>query len=97
MSLDSYTEEELQAELKRRDEQRRILSAMNKDHRLAILLHDALCRWNHTDGCGWFYEVQEDIHDWRKRDHQVWLKKSRAALKVLDDPDLILAIVKAVR
>lgn len=32
---------------------------LEKDHTLRTLtqeLHDLLCRHNHTDGCGWFYE-----------------------------------------
>ena len=97
MSLDSYTDKDLQDELKRRDDSRKVLAAMSKDHRLAVFLHDAYCTWNHTDGCEWFYEVKGDVHDWAGLSHQQWLKRARSALKVLDDPDLIMKVAKAVR
>jgi len=29
---------------------------------VAELLHKALCTWNHTDGCSWFYEEWENIN-----------------------------------
>lgn len=35
--------------------------------RIAELLHDALCHWNHTDGCGWGYSTWENPCDTRKR------------------------------
>lgn len=28
--------------------------------RLADFLHESSCHWNHVDGCGWFYEKNED-------------------------------------
>lgn len=97
MSLDSYTDKDLQEELKRRDDRRKALSAMAKDHRLAIHLHDAFCTRDHTGGCGWFYEVDGDVHHWNKSAHNTWLKKARAALKVLDDPDMIIKVIGAVK
>ncbi len=42
---------------------------------LAILAHDALCSWNHTDGCGWMYEMTNGQHAWGSYAHQAWLKK----------------------
>lgn len=36
---------------------------------LAIFLHKNLCKWNHTDGCGWYYEINNDIHDWSGSAH----------------------------
>ena len=27
---------------------------------VAELLHDAMCGWNHTDGCDWFYGTWEN-------------------------------------
>lgn len=40
---------------------------------LAIAAHDALCRWNHTDGCGWGYEVRDGVHHWGASEHSRWL------------------------
>lgn len=35
-------------------------NAMPENQRFATILHDRLCKGNHTDGCGWEYE------DWGK-------------------------------
>jgi len=41
---------------------------------LAIRAHDTLCRWNHTDGCGWGYEKRDSVHDWNGWAHARWLR-----------------------
>ena len=45
---------------------------------LAILAHSTLCAWNHTDGCGWEYEVAHEkgvtTHNWNAWAHDRWLK-----------------------
>ena len=42
---------------------------------LVILAHDTLCRWNHTDGCSWGYEMNSDgSHNWQGWAHARWLK-----------------------
>lgn len=43
---------------------------------LAIALHEHLCRHNHTDGCGWHYEVKDGKHDWTGGDHIYWFQKA---------------------
>ena len=96
MRLDSYTDEDLQKELKRRDEERKKLAALPKDRRLAEFLHDSFCTWNHTNGCAWYYEVNDGEGNWERGDHQRWLRRAKAALKVLDDPDRIMRLVSAV-
>lgn len=49
------------------------------EQNLAIALHDLLCTWNHTNGCGWFYEVKGDVHDFSRSSgaHGVYLAKAR--------------------
>lgn len=42
---------------------------------LVVRAHDALCGWNHTDGCGWNYEVRDGIHAWESTSHTRWLDK----------------------
>ena len=39
---------------------------------VAVLLHDALCSYNHTDGCGWGYEKDS----WQSDDHARWFRKA---------------------
>lgn len=48
-----------------------------EEHRLAITLHDMLCRWNHTDGCSWHYESKNGIADWGGHAHGEYLGKAR--------------------
>lgn len=53
--------EKLTRELERLRENRALLDQMERrlsnEQKLAIAMHDTLCMHNHTDGCGWFYEV----------------------------------------
>lgn len=45
-------------------------------YQLAIALHDKMCRWNHTDGCGWMYQIHKGVHDWNAHEHSAWLNKA---------------------
>jgi hypothetical protein len=47
------------------------------DQQLAKELHGMLCTWNHTDGCGWFYEIKNKEDDWLGRTHGEYLKKAQ--------------------
>lgn len=53
-------------------------------HRLAIVMHDKNCSWNHTDGCGWFYEYSKGEHKWDGHAHKEWLSKARKAKLACD-------------
>jgi hypothetical protein len=55
---------------------------------LATALHNVQCRWNHTDGCSWYYEEDEwkkPGHGWAAdmwkpgtmRAHASWLEKAK--------------------
>jgi len=48
-----------------------------EDIRLARQLHNLLCHWNHTDGCGWYYEVKNKKEDWTGQAHDRYLGKAR--------------------
>jgi hypothetical protein len=41
---------------------------------LTIHAHDVLCRWDHSDGCGWYYEIHRGKHNWTGWSHARWLK-----------------------
>lgn len=44
--------------------------------------HDILCRYNHTDGCGWGYEEGLDAEKtWAASSHYYWLKSIREAME----------------
>ncbi len=46
------------------------------EHQLANILHELLCHWNHTDGCGWYYEFKNRVADWDRDTHKGYLKKA---------------------
>jgi uncharacterized Fe-S cluster-containing MiaB family protein len=56
------------------------LEAMPQDYALAIFLHDLLCTWNHTDGCGWFYEFIDKEHNWSGHTHGRYLGQARKVI-----------------
>ena len=47
------------------------------DKQLAKELHGMLCRWNHTDGCGWFYEMKNNEDDWTGHAHGEYLGRAQ--------------------
>ena len=47
------------------------------DQQLAKQLHDMLCTWNHTDGCGWYYEMKNKQDDWTGYAHKQYLGHAR--------------------
>ena len=36
---------------------------------LACKLHSVLCTYDHTDGCGWYYEILKGVHNWQGNAH----------------------------
>lgn len=55
---------------------------------LAIFLHDKNCTSNHTDDCGWYYEVSKeklDWHDWNGYSHQKWFERAEEVLTFLEN------------
>jgi hypothetical protein len=53
------------------------LATIPEDERLADSLHSTLCTWNHTDGCGWYYEFTNKKPDWDGNEHGWYLAKAR--------------------
>ena len=52
--------------------------------KLAELIHAKMCRWNHTDGCGWHYETWDNVGYARSE----YLKK---AIRILDEVNFDIA------
>ncbi len=73
--------------------------AMTPNQQLAITLHDVLCNWNHTDGCGWFYEVHKGVDDWHGHAHASWLQRATKIRGLLPDftEQEIMKVVRAVK
>lgn len=66
-----------QEKLTRLEQDKRKFEGLSDEQRLAELIHDSQCRWNHTDGCGWFYE------SWDKPGYSrnEYVEKARNVLK----------------
>ena len=50
------------------------------NYALARELHKITCYQNHTDGCGWYYEVSNDIDDWNGQSHRPYLHRANRLL-----------------
>ena len=77
-----------QRELKKIEDELIKLEALKPHERIAVGLHDILCRHNHTDGCGWYYEVKDGVHEWNKTTHKDWLKKGVRVDDFINDNDI---------
>jgi hypothetical protein len=68
----------LQDQIKELRAEEQYLTAMAPEQHLAIQLHSMLCHWNHTDGCGWEYEIgRGKVHDWNGSSHAPYLIKAK--------------------
>jgi hypothetical protein len=45
------------------------------EKQLIIKFHDATCVNNHTDQCGWLYEIKNGEHQWQFPSHMSWFAK----------------------
>lgn len=89
-----------QQEIAELEAEKAAFAALGPDHQLALVLHDLLCTWNHTDGCGWYYEVHNGIDDWGGLSHERYLKQARELRKTLPseyDNDTIINVVRAIK
>lgn len=64
--------------------------------RLAIELHDFLCHSEHAETCGWFYEINNDIHDWSRWTHSEALKRANSVLLKFSEATVV-GVLKALK
>lgn len=97
---------DFQAEIAKREEEiaaikreQQAFESQTPDQMLAANLHSALCRWNHEDQCGWFYEIHKAIDDWNGSTHRSWLAKADNVRKLLPglDDQTIVKVTAAIR
>lgn len=69
--------EALERKLAELDDAEQTLASMTPDQILAQTLHESWCRFNHTDGCGWMYEMDKSGDNWGGSAHTQWLNKAR--------------------
>jgi len=66
-----------QEKLAKLEQDKKKFEGLSDEQRLAELIHDSQCRWNHTDGCGWYYESW-DVPGYSKEEY---LRKAKNILK----------------
>ena len=71
-----------QAELATLEKQLEVAKNESPQEQLAKELHGMLCTWNHTDGCGWYYEFKNKQDDWTGRAHGEYLKRAQKLIHV---------------
>lgn len=84
---------EKQAQLERLEQEQRQIESSGPEYVLAVELHEKLCHWNHTDGCGWYYEIHNGIHDWTGSSHKRYLEKSIKMMAEGLDIDTVIKVV----
>lgn len=106
--MSSLTIDALEADIKKRErelaEAKAALEHAKKespDKQLARELHSLLCTWNHTDGCGWFYEFKDKKDDWTGWAHGEYLKKAQRLIHKCNSqgcsPDQALELFRLVK
>jgi hypothetical protein len=89
--------DKLRAELAKAEAERDKFEMLREDKRLATIIHEDQCHWNHTDGCGWFYNDEKDPTIWVKDTTRArYLKKANDLLAVVDY-DTALKVMKALK
>lgn len=66
----------LEKEIQILKEKRKRFEEQPIEVQIATRLHEILCKWNHTDGCSWFYCE----HDWTDDTHKMYLSKAMTLL-----------------
>ena len=82
-------------EEKRREIRNKYIKLLPNDKQLAIFLHSKLCHCDHTDQCGFFYEINGLEDNWNGYGHKEYLEKAKKVLKVCSDLQLLEKIFEA--
>ena len=92
---------EAKQELAKLEHQLKTYQAEPRERQLARELHDLSCNQNHTDGCGWYYEISKGIDDWSRSEHREWLKRAQCLIKCCEmmhtDTVTATALYKVIR
>ncbi len=75
------------------------VESLTPERALAEHLHEAMCRWNHTDGCSWLYETSRGNVNWSGYAHNEWLGKAKEVMALLPDvpPEQVLKVAQALK
>jgi len=70
--------EERESQVEKLEANQEEFDSLPENYKLAEKIHNVTCTWNHTDGCGWFYENWKgELRDTRKR----YVEKADRVLK----------------
>jgi len=69
--------EEKRSQLQKLQDEQKNIQLSGPEYVLAVELHEKLCHWNHADGCGWYYEIHDGVHDWNGSAHKSYLRKAQ--------------------
>lgn len=91
MSVENIDKELLELEVKKQEllKKKEELKKLTPGQQLADILHSKQCRWNHTDGCGWYYSSWDNTCATRME----YLRKANAILKEVDF-DTAIKVIK---
>lgn len=73
----------LKSEIESLERQKADIKVLPFNKKLATVLHDKLCHWNHTDGCEWHYGNSNNDREWTFQ-HSARRKYLEMADNVLD-------------
>ena len=92
---------ETKQELTELEHQLKTYQAEPREQQLARELHDLACNANHTDGCGWYYEIHKGIDDWSRSEHREWLKRAQCLIQCCEmthtDAATAMALYRVIR
>lgn len=83
----------------RRAEEARLdlIPILPEEKEVATLIHDMFCRWNHTDGCAWYYSKGTD-HDWNHTsERKGYMKRARNILSTGASAENVIKTLELVR
>lgn len=78
------------------------LKALSVEYRAAIIMHNCQCNSDHTEGCGWYYEVHKNVHDFGGSSHKWWVAIATTVVRRLQhalgpsSDEQVLKILEAV-
>jgi hypothetical protein len=90
--------EELEAQIAAKKEALETLKNTDPVYVFAENLHKTTCHNDHTEYCGWYYEIKDGKADWENGwTHKRYLEKAVALLKIAPDAKMVLDILETVR
>jgi hypothetical protein len=64
--------------------------------KLAIALHEKMCKNDHTEYCSWYYFARDGKHDWSEFAHNQYLTKARGIINQGFDVDNVISVLKVI-